>query len=60
MKLKKFLPSKGNLKQKEKTHRENICKWSVQQQINLQNIQAVHAVQYQKNKQPNQKNGQKI
>ena len=28
------------------------------QRINLQNIQAAHAAQYQKNKQPNQKNGQ--
>ena len=33
---------------------ENICKWSNWQSINLQNLQAAHAAQYQKkNKQPN-------
>ena len=36
---------------------ENICKWSHQQGINLQNIQTVNAAQYQKTKQPNQKMG---
>ena len=41
-------------------------RWSNQQGINLQNIQTVHAAQYQnkkerkKKKKPNQKNGQKI
>jgi len=30
-----------------------------QQTNNLQNIQAAHAAQYQKNKQPNQKMGRK-
>ena len=30
-----------------------------QQRINLKNIQAVHAAQFQKNKQPNQKMGQR-
>ena len=47
---------KVNHKQNEKTtHRmgENICKRSDQHGINLQNIQAAHAAQYQKNKQPN-------
>ena len=34
---------------------ENICKWSNWQRINLQNLQAAHAAQYQKNKQPNPK-----
>ena len=34
---------------------ENICKRSNGQRINLQNIQAAHATQYNKNKQPNQK-----
>ena len=55
--------SKGNYKQDEKTtHRmgENICKWTDQQGINLQDIQTAHAAQYQKKKQVNQKNGQKI
>ena len=37
---------------------EDICKKYDQQGINLQNLQTVHAAQYQKNKQPNQKNGQ--
>ena len=27
---------------------EDICKWSDQQGINLQNIQTAHAAQYQK------------
>ena len=36
---------------------ENICKRSSWQRINLQNIQAAHAAQYQKNKQSNQKMG---
>ena len=39
---------------------ENICKWSDQQGINLQNKQTTHVAQYQKNKQPNLKNGWKI
>ena len=34
---------------------ENICKSSNWQTINLQNLQAAHAVQYQKNKNPIQK-----
>ena len=34
---------------------ENNSKWNNWQRINLQNIQAAHATQYQKNKQPNQK-----
>ena len=32
--------------------RENICKWSNWQRINLQNLQAAHAAQYQKWKNP--------
>ena len=38
---------------------ENNCKWNNWQRINFQNIQAVHVAQYQKNKQPNKKNGPK-
>ena len=38
---------------------ESICKWSNRQRINLQNIQAARAAQYQKNKQPNPKMGRK-
>ena len=57
---KKLLHSQGNHKQNEKTTLrmgENICKRSNWQRINLQNIQAAHAAQYQKNKQPNPKMG---
>ena len=53
------MPSKGNhIKKDEKsTPRvgENICKQNNWQRINLQNIQATQAVQYQKSKQFNQK-----
>ena len=38
---------------------ENNSKWSNWQRINLKNKQAAHAAQYQKNKQPNKKNGPK-
>ena len=51
MKLKSFLHIKGNHKQDKKTTLrmgENICKQSDKQGINLQNIQAAHAAQYQK------------
>ena len=56
----KLLHSKGNHKQDKKTTLRmggNICKWINRQRINLQNIQAVHAAQYQNNKQPNSKMG---
>ena len=49
--------SKGNCKQDKKTTLrmgENICKWSNWQRINLQNIQAAHTAEYQKNN-PTQK-----
>ena len=38
---------------------ENNCKWDNWQKINCQNIQAAHAAQYQKNKQPDQKMGRR-
>ena len=38
---------------------ENNSKQSNQQRINLKSIQAAPAAQYQKNKQPNQKMGQR-
>ena len=39
---------------------ENICKLSIRQRINLQNIQTAHGAQYiLKNKQPNQKMGRR-
>ena len=44
--------SKGKHKQDEKTTLrmgENIYNWSNWQRINLQNIQAAHVAQYQKN-----------
>ena len=51
-----------NYKQGEKTALrmgENNSKWSNRQRINLKNIQLAHAAQYQKNKWPNQKMGQR-
>ena len=53
---------KDTVKQGEKTAfrmGENNSKWSRWQGINLKNIQAAHAAQYQKNKQPNNKMGQR-
>ena len=38
---------------------ENNSKWSNWQRINLKNKQAAHAAQFQKNKRPNQKMGQR-
>ena len=46
--LKVFFHSKGNHKQNKKTThrmRENICKWSKWQAINLQNVHIIHAAQ---------------
>ena len=60
--LNKLLHNEGNYKQGEKTALRmggNNSKWSDWQRINLKNIQAAHAAQYQKNKQPNQKMGQR-
>ena len=53
--------NEGNGKQGEKAAfimGENNSKWNNLQRINLQ-LQAAHATQYQKNKQPTQKNGPK-
>ena len=58
----KLLHNEGNYKQGEKTAfgmGENKGKWSNWQRINLQNMQAAHASQYQKNKRPNQKMSQR-
>ena len=52
--------SKGIHEQNEKTtHRagENICEWSDQQGINLQNIQITDKAPYPENEQPNKKIG---
>ena len=54
--------NKGNYKQDEKTTfriGENNSKQSNWQRINLKTIQAAHAAQFQKNKWPNQKMGQR-
>ena len=54
--------NKGNYKQGEKTAfrmGENNSKWSNEQRINLKNIQATPAAQFQKNKRSNQKVGQR-
>ena len=54
--------NKGNYKQSEKTAfrmGENNNKWSHGQRINLKNIQATPAAQFQENKWPNQKVGQR-
>ena len=56
------MQSKGNYKQGEKTTlrmREHNTKGKKWQRLNLQNIQAVHTTQYQKNKQPNQRVGKR-
>ena len=63
IKLKSFCTKKGNYKQGEKTAfrmGENNGKQSSGQRINLKNIQATPAAQFQKNKRPNQKMGQRI
>ena len=54
--------NKENYKQGEKTAlgmEENNSKQSNLERINMKNIQACHAAQYPKNKQPNQKMGQR-
>ena len=58
----KLLHNRGNYKQGEKTALrlgENNSKWSNRQRINLKNRQATPAAQFQKNKWPNQKMGQR-
>ena len=58
----KILHNEGNYKQGEKTDfrmGENNSKLSNWQRINHKNIQATPAAQFQKNKWPNQKMGQR-
>ena len=58
----RVLSNKGNYKQGEKTALrlgENNSKRSNRQSIYLKNIQATPAAQFQKNKRPNQKMGQR-
>ena len=60
--MQKLLHNKGNYKQGEKIAfriGENNSKWSKWQSTNLKNIQATPTVQFQKNKWPNQKMGQR-
>ena len=62
IKLKSFFHNEGNYKQGEMTAfrmGENNSKWSHWQIINLKNIQAAHAAQFQKNERLNQKMGQR-
>ena len=54
--------NEGNYKQGENAAfriGENNSKQNNWWRINLQNLQAAHAAQYQENKQPNQKVGQR-
>ena len=54
--------NEGNYKQGEKTAfrmGKNNSKWSNWQTTDLKNIQVTPAAQFQKNKQPNQKMGQR-
>ena len=62
IKIKKILHNKGYHKQSEKTAfrmGENNSKRSNGQRIDLKNLQATPAAQFQKNKWPNQKMGQR-
>ena len=55
-----LLQSKGNYKQDINTillMGENNSKWNHQQKVSLQNMQAIHEAQYQRNKKPNQNMG---
>ena len=55
------MQNEGNHRQDEKTTLRiggNNSKQSNLERINMKNIQACHAAQYPKNKQPNQKMGQ--
>jgi len=59
----KFLYSKGNRKQNEKTTLrmgENICKWMKDKELISPNIQIAYAAQYQNNENNTIKNKQKI
>ena len=58
MKLKSFCTAKetiNKMKRQPSEREKNICKRINGQRINLQNLQAAHAAQYQKNNSPIQK-----
>ena len=60
IKLKKLLYSKGNHKQRKRQLSEwekIIANETTDKELNSKIIQAAHTIQYQKNKQPNQKVG---
>ena len=57
------MPSNGNHQQNEKTDYrmgENICKWCDQQGVNIEDTQAAHTTQYEKNKQFHQNMSQRL
>ena len=60
IKIRKFCTAKETINKKTTYGLgENICKWCNQQGLHFQNVQTAHATQYQINKQPNQKMGEK-
>ena len=62
IKLKSFCTTKETLSKMKRQPSEwekVIANEATEKRINLKNIQAAHAAQYQKNKQPNQKMGQR-
>ena len=63
MKLKTFCTAKENINKMRRQPSEweiIFTKEATKQRINLQNIQAAHAAQHQKNKQPNPKMGRRL